>query len=127
MKKLFFILVLFLPFAAGYSNGRETKTEQNSDHSLKNDSTLAASGVPEVAHPDSFALGADVGWLTEMEAANYQFFDSTGTQMECMSLLKSLGINAIRLRAWVNRPNGWCNTEDLLVKALRAKKLGMRS
>ncbi|MBB3186263.1 glycoside hydrolase family 53 protein [Microbacter margulisiae] len=74
----------------------------------------------------TFAKGADVSWVTQMEASGVKFYNAAGTQTECMTLLKSLGINSIRLRAWVNPSDGWCNTKDLLVKALRAKNLGMR-
>ena len=73
-----------------------------------------------------FAAGADVGWLTEMEASNKKFYTADGTQMECIALLKSLGMNSIRLRVWVNPTAGWCNAADLLVKAKRANDLGMR-
>jgi len=73
-----------------------------------------------------FAKGADVSWVTQMEASGLKFYNATGTQMECMALLKSLGMNSIRLRVWVNPADGWCNSQDLLVKALRAKNLGMR-
>jgi arabinogalactan endo-1,4-beta-galactosidase len=61
-----------------------------------------------------------------MESSGKKFYNSTGTETECMTLLKSLGMNSIRLRVWVNPTDGWCNTADLLVKALRAKNLGMR-
>lgn len=74
----------------------------------------------------AFAYGADVSWLTQMEASGRKFYNASGEQMECMSLLKSIGFNSIRLRVWVNPANGWCNTQDLLVKALRAHNLGMR-
>jgi arabinogalactan endo-1,4-beta-galactosidase len=74
----------------------------------------------------TFAAGADVGWLTEMEASSKKFYTADGTQMECMALLKSLGMNSIRLRVWVNPTAGWCNAADLLVKAKRANDLGMR-
>ena len=73
-----------------------------------------------------FAKGADVSWVTQMEASGLKFYTASGTQMECMALLKSLGMNSIRLRVWVNPADGWCNSQDLLVKALRAKNLGMR-
>lgn len=73
-----------------------------------------------------FANGADVSWLTEMESAGKKFYTAEGKEMECMSLLKSLGINAIRLRVWVNPANGWCNAADMLVKAKRANDLGLR-
>ena len=73
-----------------------------------------------------FYKGADIGWLTEMEAAGLKFYNNAGAQQEGMQLLKSLGMNAIRLRVWVNPTDGWCNTEDVLNKALRAKALGMK-
>lgn len=75
---------------------------------------------------DSLAKGADVSWLTEMEASGKKFQNAGGSEMECMALLKSLGINSIRLRVWVNPSEGWNNSQDVLAKALRAKALGMR-
>jgi len=73
-----------------------------------------------------FAKGADVSWLTQMEAANMKFYNSAGAQQDCMQLLKDLGMNAIRLRVWVDPANGWCNTADVVAKAVRAKNLGMK-
>lgn len=75
---------------------------------------------------EQFALGADVSWITEMEKAEKKFYTSDGQQMEGMQLLQTLGMNTIRLRVWVNPTDGWCNTEDLLVKAKRADSLGMQ-
>lgn len=73
-----------------------------------------------------FAKGADVGWLTQMEASGRLFYNSAGTATECMQLLKSSGMNAIRLRVWVNPAGGWNNAADVVTKAVRAKNLGMR-
>nr|AIA88457.1 Glyco_hydro_53 [uncultured Bacteroides sp.] len=71
-----------------------------------------------------FAKGADVSWLTEMEKSGVQFYDSTGRQAECMTLLRDLGMNSIRLRVWVNPSDGWCGKSDVLAKAWRAKHWG---
>jgi arabinogalactan endo-1,4-beta-galactosidase len=76
--------------------------------------------------PVDFAKGADVSWLTEMEAAGKKFYDNGGTEREGMTLLKSLGMNTIRLRVWVNPAGGWNNTADVIAKAVRAKNAGMR-
>lgn len=83
---------------------------------------------PKPSEPDTstFAKGADVSWITEMEAAGVLFYDASGKQTEGMALLKGLGMNSIRLRIWVNPEDGWCNKTDLLIKAKRAKDLGMR-
>jgi arabinogalactan endo-1,4-beta-galactosidase len=74
----------------------------------------------------NFVKGADVSWLTQMEASNYKFYNSSGQQEDCIQILKEKGMNAIRLRAWVNPADGWCNTADVLAKAMRAKNLGMK-
>lgn len=83
-----------------------------------------------VTSPDlstgTFAKGADVSWITQMEASGKKFYNAAGAEMEGIRLLRSLGMNSVRLRVWVNPVDGWCNTEDLLVKAYRAKNLGMR-
>jgi arabinogalactan endo-1,4-beta-galactosidase len=61
-----------------------------------------------------------------MEAAGKKFYNSTGVEQECMSLLKSLGINTIRLRVWVNPSASWNNKADVVAKAIRARNLGLR-
>ena len=61
-----------------------------------------------------------------MEASNYKFYNSSGQQQDLFVLMKSLGMNAIRLRAWVNPSDGWCNTTDLVKKAVRAKNAGLK-
>jgi arabinogalactan endo-1,4-beta-galactosidase len=73
-----------------------------------------------------FAKGADIGWLSQMEASGEKFYDANGNQMDCILLLKSLGINSIRLRVWVNPAAGYCNKADVLAMAIRAKNAGMR-
>jgi arabinogalactan endo-1,4-beta-galactosidase len=74
----------------------------------------------------TIAKGADVSWVTEMEAKGIKFYDKTGAQKDLFVLLKSLGFNSIRLRAWVNPTAGYCNTADLVTKAIRAQKQGFK-
>ena len=73
----------------------------------------------------TFAKGADLGWITEMESRGLKFYNKDGKATECTALFKELGFNAIRCRVWVNSAEGWCSKEDVLVKAKRAKALGM--
>ncbi len=70
-------------------------------------------------------IGADVSWITEMEEYGYKFYNGNGEIKECITLLKDLGFNAIRLRVWVNPANGWCNKDDVLTKAKRANNQKM--
>ena len=81
---------------------------------------------PPVISDTNFAKGADIGWLTEMEHSGRKFYTSSGKETDCITLLGSLGIDAIRLRVWVNPVTGWSSKEDMLVLAMRAKNQGMR-
>ena len=73
-----------------------------------------------------FAKGADVSWLTQMEASGVKFYDPNGAQQDLMLVLKGLGINSIRLRVWVNPAANYNNTADVIAKAIRAKNAGMK-
>ena len=77
-----------------------------------------------------FSKGADIGWLPQMEATGYKFYDSDGKEKDCIQLLKDRGMNSIRLRVWVNpnddKASGHCSKAETVTMALRAQKLGMR-
>lgn len=78
----------------------------------------------------AFVKGADVGWLPQMEATGYKFYDQDGTEKECLQLLKDRGMNSIRLRVWVNpnddKASGHCSKDETVAMALRAQKMGFR-
>lgn len=88
----------------------------------KSNSTINRTSTPTTF----FAKGADVSWLTQMENTGVKFYTSSGIETECMQLLKNMGMNAIRLRVWVNPAAGWNNTADVVAKAVRAKALGIK-
>ena len=74
----------------------------------------------------SFAKGADVSWLTQLEAEGMKYFNEKGVEEECMSLLKNdYDVNSIRLRVWVNPTDGYNNIADVMKKARRAAELGL--
>lgn len=74
---------------------------------------------------DLFAKGADVSWLPQMEATGYIFKDLDGNPKDCLEILKSLGMNTIRLRVFVNpnddKINGHCSKQETIDMSLRAK------
>lgn len=84
----------------------------------------ASAATPDPA-TTTFIKGADVSWVTEMEAAGKKFYNANGSQQECMSLMKSLGMNTVRFRIW-SHDTGWCGLEDTKVKIARAKALGLK-
>lgn len=76
----------------------------------------------------SFTKGADISWVTEMENDGVKFYNSNGQETDCFQLMKDCGMNAIRLRVWVNPENEYgkyCDLNDVLNKAVRAQKLGL--
>ncbi len=87
----------------------------------------ACSHTPKTDSPrGSYAKGADISWFTEQERDGVIFCNDKGKPMECISLLRSLGMNSVRLRVWVNHETGWCNKDDVITKAVRAAKQGQR-
>ena len=73
----------------------------------------------------AFAKGADVSWLSEMEKDGKTFCKKDGARADCFEVLKDCGVNAIRLRVWVNPTGGWSGKDDMIGLAVRAAKAGM--
>ncbi|MDE6653419.1 MAG: arabinogalactan endo-1,4-beta-galactosidase, partial [Muribaculaceae bacterium] len=83
-----------------------------------------------VEKESGYAYGADVSWITEMEAKGRKFYTpgENPVEMELMQLLRDYcNVNAIRLRVWVDPADGWNNIDDVVVKARRAEDLGLRT
>jgi arabinogalactan endo-1,4-beta-galactosidase len=78
----------------------------------------------------SFAKGADISWLPQMEASGYKFYNDNGQEEDCLKILKDHGINSIRLRTFVNpsndKINGHCSKDETVAMAVRAQKMGMK-
>lgn len=93
--------------------------------SNKTEEQAGAGGQPSTE--TAFVKGADISWVTEMERQGDKFFNARGEERECTALMKEMGLDAIRLRVWVDpkEHDNWCNQEDLVVKAKRAAALGM--
>jgi arabinogalactan endo-1,4-beta-galactosidase len=73
--------------------------------------------------------GADVSWMTEMEAQGYTWQDNDGNPTELMPLLSDYDLDAVRLRVWVDpdnsQANGWCDIDDMVTKAQLAEAEGL--
>ena len=117
MKKylvLFFSLLLFLQSCAQVETPIASKT-------IALDTILYP-----YTPPAELIKGADISWVTEMEKSGMSFYNSQGVKKDCFLLMKELGFNTIRLRIWVNPKDGFCNLSDLVVKAKRAKAIGLK-
>ena len=113
MKNIFGVLVLISTmWTISACSSSSTKEEQNEE---------------KVEEMVGFYKGADISWVTELESKGQKFYNANGQERECTALMKEYGMNAIRLRVWVDpsKHDNWCNKEDVFVKAKRAKALGM--
>ena len=81
------------------------------------------------AQNTTFARGADISWCTEMEADGHKFYTADGVETDIFALMKEIGMNAIRLRVWVNPTlygyGAWCDKADVVAKARRAHEQGL--
>lgn len=78
-----------------------------------------------ISAQETFWLGADISGTTDLEARKVQLRNSKGEPRECTALMRELGLNAVRLRVWVNPKDGLCNQEDVVKMAKRANDWGM--
>ncbi len=78
----------------------------------------------------TFAKGADVGWLQQMEATGYVFYNDNGVTQDCFQILKDKGINSVRFRVFVNpsadKVSGHCSKDEVVAMSVRAKAMGFR-
>jgi arabinogalactan endo-1,4-beta-galactosidase len=63
-----------------------------------------ASAVYTISSPPATAtvVGADLGWLTQLESMGYTWTDTIGASGSALQILKNHGVNTIRIRTFVN-------------------------
>jgi arabinogalactan endo-1,4-beta-galactosidase len=93
-------------------------------------SALSCFAAPVFSAQASFACGADVSWLAQMEAQGILFYNDAGVREDCLQILKEHGVNSIRLRVWVNpstdQCTGHCSKDETVAMAKRAAAMGFR-
>ncbi|MBB6131127.1 glycosyl hydrolase 53 family protein [Mucilaginibacter lappiensis] len=124
MKTLFFTSAIALVLTCGCIKEKSISSAKpaitpNVIKSLTTDATSS-----------TFAYGVDVSWLPQMEANGYIFKNSSGVQEDFLTILKEKGINAARLRTWVNPSsdpvNGHCSETETVAMAKRCKAAGLK-
>ncbi|GAB6991704.1 glycosyl hydrolase 53 family protein [Paenibacillus pini] len=98
------------------------------------------SGTNQVSAAASVAKGADIGWLSQLEANGYTWKDQNGVQKDALQILKDNGVDSVRLRVFVNPPSsftykgsdgvtsylGFNDKAGVVAMARRADALGLR-
>ena len=90
--------------------------------------TLIVLALARPAHAECPTLplrAVDCSFIPQIESLGGTFTDSAG-QRDFLTILKSAGYNAVRLRVWNNPPDGWCSPAQTYALALRVKAAGMQ-
>lgn len=115
--------------ACGSSDDTSSSSNNGSSNNSQNNDNNKPSEQPST-NTTAFAKGADVSWVTEMLADGKTFNNGKVTDLDgFMSYMKSLGVNSIRMRVWVNPQNegtSYCDVNDVTKKAVAARKAGMK-
>lgn len=128
MKKYFFLLSLFAVCSLTACGGDEAPVPPpvTPPENPNPPSEPGGSSTPDDV--TAFVRGADISWYTEMAADGRRFFNSAGQERECPVLMREIGMNAVRLRVWVNPEKKFCQFSDIAdvtAKALAAKQAGL--
>lgn len=84
--------------------------------------------------------GVDLGWASQLESMGYRWLNESGKETDILEASKELGVNAVRLRIFVNPPReafwqkqedetcmlGFCDAAHVVEMAERIKKSGMK-
>lgn len=87
---------------------------------------------------EKFALGADLGWVSQLEQLGYSWIDENGKGIDPIRACRDMGANAVRLRIFVDPKDtfwqkdeevrcmlGLCDKHSVLKTAERVKALDM--
>src|ERR1700759_337284 len=87
-------------------------------------------GLPSAEAATTFTKGADLSWVPQMEAAGYYWLNSSGVKTDILTIMKSYGVTAARLRTFVNPSsdpvNGRCSIDETAAMAVRCKNAGLQ-
>ncbi len=88
---------------------------------------MAAFALTAVASDNNktFWLGGDISGTTADEARGHFTMNRDSVRVETTQLMKDYGMNATRLRVWVDPKDGFSSPEDVLKMAKRSQALGM--
>ncbi len=88
---------------------------------------------------DAFIYGADLSWVSQLQALGFSWVDENQELIDPILACKKMGVNAVRLRVFVNppadaywqkRPNelvmlGYCDVKGVCAAAEKAQDLGL--
>ncbi len=72
-----------------------------------------------------FFRGADISGLARLEGWDSVYYNKAGNPDDCLNVLKEKGINAVRLKVWVDAV-GYASKQEVAAMAQRANNKGLK-
>lgn len=114
MKKFLFAFLLFITFGKWITSCGENSPIPATPPSTEEEPS------PSQPQPQPWVGGADISWYTEMAADGRKFYNAEGKEQSCPGLMKDLGLQAIRLRVWIEASTPYHQLTDVVQKAIAA-------
>ncbi|MFO0830988.1 MAG: glycosyl hydrolase 53 family protein [Phycisphaerales bacterium] len=86
---------------------------------------VVGAGVAAVSVIRAGVRGADLSFVPQLEAAGAVYRHASGAVLDPLVLVRSRGVNLVRLRLWHTPAGGWCGLARTVAMAQRARVLGM--
>ncbi len=88
----------------------------------------ATATVPTITTTPSneFINGFDASYVKRVEDKGGVYKTASGQVQDIFAILANNGVNYVRFRVWNNPADGYCNKNDVLALALRAKAVGLK-
>ena len=94
------------------------------DHIYDTPLTVGDPVFDRQAAEETFAFGADISFVPQMEGWGTKWLDKNGRQKDILQILKEQGINSVRLRVWTVG-SGASSKAEVVGMCKRAKAKGM--
>ncbi|WP_044200608.1 glycosyl hydrolase 53 family protein [Flammeovirga sp. OC4] len=75
---------------------------------------------------DEFIRGIDISRFPEIKNYNHQFYNNDGEEVEFLDHLKAKGVNAVRLRLWVNPANEHSGLDEVVAFSNELRSKGFK-
>ncbi len=93
-------------------------------HATETSRAVPSSGTDGMVSPSTFYYGVDASYLKEIENGGGKYYQN-GEASNALQIYKDHGVNAIRLRLWVQPNIPHNDLQETLVMARRVKALGL--
>jgi arabinogalactan endo-1,4-beta-galactosidase len=109
-----------------FRSGSSSSIRQQEITHQKRDTLIMTKSMPAIRPQSLSIIGADISSLQRSLELGAKYFYEDGREGDPVQILMDHGVNAIRLRVWVNPANGYNNKQKVTEFAARIKARGLK-